>query len=289
MVALQDLIAQTPVGGTLNLEGRRFDIVKPVMVKKPINIVGPGTVVLALAPDRELSNFIFRGSGIHLSGNVTVVGSKPTGHDYDASREAQHGLWLQSVSDFSCDGWHVQNTWGDAVYVGKAYGTTDWSKNVKFSNLTTSEIGRQHMTLVAADTVQISHFNFGKGYRSVFDIEPPGSDWGAKNVLISQGTVSSPHGYLLSSKGVGNSTSVHDIHLDQITCHNRLIDGMILPPTGVRRQNFSITNCVSNIKAHSVPLRFNHVDGITLKGNTQPLDPGIAFFTATDCTKVVSA
>lgn len=283
MTTLQGLVDKTPAGGTLDLGTKHFDITESVIVHGPITITGKGAgIALGPSPLRELPNFICRGPGVVLTGSVTLVGSKPTGVGYEARREAQHGLELQGVTDFSCDGWRIQNTRGDAVYVGKH--NDRWSQNVSLSNIVTNEIGRQHVSLVAVHTANIQHFHLAAGYRSVFDIEPPGHDWGASDVVIAHGRVTSTHGFLLACKGVGDM--VRNVHLNEVVCHNRLVNAMVVPPDGKRRQQFAITNCTSDVRAHSTPLRFHNIDGLIIEGNTMPVDRGVVPAVAQGCTNV---
>lgn len=285
MESLQALVDATPAGGTLDLAGRTFTSAVPVMVRGPIKIVGNDARILTAASKaRVWPNLIIRGAGVQFSGRVFVEGSKPDGAGYDPDREAQHGVELQGVTDFSMSGWRVVNTWGDAVYVGKHNGR--WSSRVTVEDFGSEEIGRQQITLAAVRDVLITNFTLASGNRSVFDLEPPGHDWGAQRVRITDGTVRQPHGYLLACKGVGASGSVRDVHFSHIRGHGRAISAMVDPPLGTRRANFSFLSCESDTLVHSTPLRFNRCDGVLVRDVSQPIDRGIDLVHANDCTLV---
>ncbi len=283
---LQQLVDNTPVGGRLDLGARRFDIDESVVIRGPITVVGGGASIhLAPSPIRSLPTVQCRGAGIKLHGSVIVFGSKPVGAPYDATLEAQHGIELHGVSNFLLDGWRIENTRGDAFSFGKA-GNGDWCRNVTLTNFSSNEIGRQQVSFDAVRTATLSLFNLRASYRSVFDIEPPGGDWGATDVLITQGRIHSSNGNLLSSLGVGTTDSVKNITLSHLTCIDQAVSARISPPVGVRRSNISITDCTSTQTIEQTPIRVNAIDGLLIARNTQPVAHGTAPVSAVDCTSV---
>ena len=62
-------------------------------------------------------------------------------------------------------------------------------------------------------------------------------------------------------------------------------DTLLTVVTIARRKNIVFTNNTSTVRGHGPILRFAHIDGLTVRGNHQPLSSGTLVSIA-DCTGV---
>lgn len=266
--------------GPVDLGSDTYEVAGTVVVNRPIHGQG-ATIHQSASSDRNASILRLVGKDYALTGIVHLIGARPKGTPYISAIEGQHGLEVAGAGNVKCEeGWTVSNVYGDGVYIGKDRHDGHWASWVSFRNIILDEIGRQAMT-VAAGIIIGFHGNVVYANRSVLDIEPPGSDWGAE-YIVADLEVHSPNGAVLADKGAG-ANNVHDIYV-HAAVHGRQWSATVLPPLGTRRQNFKLTGSGGGI-SHSTPIRLHHVDGVHVD-ITQRIDPGVAQVLYDDCTGV---
>lgn len=219
--------------------------------------------------------------------NVTLVGTDTSPGTYQCCAEYQFGVGYYSVQGGLITGVTTRNTQGDGVYLGQDGGIPARDIVVRDNDLTF--YGRWGVTATHAERVTIENNRLANGWIA-FELEPdsePGHF--VRNVTIRNNTVGGAGGYFAGVFGLGGPIS--DV----------LIEGNRVTNTGANRglrsyfrgDNYRLTNITirgnvgerafyedSGGTAQPRPpenavFMFNHVDGLTVTGNTQPVNAGM--------------
>lgn len=288
MTDLRDVLARP--GAIVSLGSDTYELDGTVRVAGRTLIGSGATIMVKASRVRARPALIVSGNGTRLLGDVTVVGPMPDGNGYDPTREAQHAIQVDGATNSEIAGWTLRNVFGDAISVGTVdhRAHAPWTHNLSIHDITVDEIGRHAINIDALDHGAATRMRIGRVNMAVVDIEPPGHPWGCRYFAWTDSLVNdSGGGFVLASKGVGTSDSVHDITLSGIVCSRRLFNVQINPPEGTRRQRFSIRNCGGAGKATSPVLNFRRVDGVNVEHITQKMHRGVQLIEAHDCTDVV--
>jgi hypothetical protein len=224
---------------------------------------------------------------------LTIVGAAPNagmGDDaYQAGLEAQHAFQLEGVRQFELDSVTASDVYGDFVNIARDPESKRWSEDVSVHDSTFARNGRMGISVTSGRNIRIERNLITDTRRSTIDLEPNTSSGGAEHVLIDRNRIG-PGRLNFVSAGKTESTRSNDVH--DVTVSNNVLDGHILnifvatrEVAGQRRSNFTVVNNTSNREAHGeAPLRFNYVDGVTVRGNRQPtkLEP----VETNNCTRV---
>ena len=241
---------------------------------------GNGATLRAAGGTTEASALFWLGS--YLGGNTgivirnfTLVGNSTTPGVYQGGREGAHGILVDAGSGIEITNVNVSGVWGDCLYVGS------WADGVSFHDATCASVGRNGVTVTAAKNVTVQRVAFTRSGYCTFDIEPNTSDQGASNVRFLDNTAGTWTNSFLSADGAAGSV------VNGITVSGNTVTGKsLLTAIGLaRRQNVVFTNNTSRVTASGPVLRFAHVDGLTITGNTQPLSSG-SLASITDSTSV---
>ena len=293
--ALQALIDSLPDGSTLTFPaGGKYRIEGTLHVKDKNNLTieGNGSLFFATTTgNRTRSQWSFEGGSDIVVRDVIVKGANPYAGvgaaAYVASLEAQHAFNIWSTNGIELDHVSATDVYGDFVYVGAQAGGL--AKNVYIHDSTFARNGRQGISVTGGDGVRIVHNTITDTRRATFDLEPNGSTWGAFNVDIENNIIGPGRLNLLSSSGAGpvsNITFAHNVI-------NRGANMQVGDSSGGRRGPFTISDNVATAgwgsAAGSALLSFSNIDGLTVTGNTLPLQTSRGDFgvKATDSCNVV--
>ncbi len=278
--ALQELIDGLPDGSTLSFApGGRYRIEGTLHVQKKRDLVIEGNGALFFATttgDRGRSQWSFEGGSNIVVRNVIVKGANPHGGagsgGYVMTLEAQHAFNIWSTDGLELSHVTATDTYGDFVYVGRQWGRL--ATNIYVHDSTFLRSGRQGISVTGGDGVRIIHNVINDIQRSTFDLEPNGATWGALNVDIEYNTIGIGRLNLLSSAGTGPVSNVTFAH----NRLNRPVHMVVRANDGGRRGPFTIKDNVATqvwgSAEGSAALSFANVDGLTVAGNTIPLQDG---------------
>ena len=278
--ALQAMIDGLPDGSTLKFaSGGRYRIEGTLHVKNKddLTIEGNGSLFFATTTgDRTRSQWSFEGGSNVVVRDVVVKGANPQAGigetAYVASLEAQHAFNIWSTHGIELDHVTATDVYGDFVYIGQQAGGL--ATNVYIHDSTFARNGRQGITVTGGYGVRFVHNTITDTRRATFDLEPNGSAWGAINVDIEDNVIGPGRLNLLSAGGSGPV-------VDLTFSHNLIHRGAPMAvgdALGGRRGPITIIGNVATASwgssAGSALLRFSHIDGLTVTGNTLPLQVG---------------
>jgi hypothetical protein len=220
-------------------------------------------------------------SGITIK-NVTVAGNNSEGGTRRAHRggcEYQAGIGLYGSFNTRIKNVTIRRTNGDCVYVaeGESAGRRVWSSGLVFRDSTCRENGRMGVAVVGGRDIVVTRVRFDKIAMYVFDVEPNRSTGGGANIRFVHnqiGTYSidpdwSP--YFFAANGAAGSNNIRDVKVT----NNRVTGGTLRASSRVpTRRNIVFTGNVSTVPANGPVLFFEHVRGLTISGNVQPLRSG---------------
>ena len=226
--------------------------------------------------------------------NFTMVGDNGgagTTSAFVAGCESSMGVAIYGAQDIDIASVTISSVHGECVYIdagGDPRGTTPWSDGITFRDSTCRLNGRMGVAIVAAHHVTVTRVLFDKLAISVFDIEPTRADGGATDVSLTDNIIkdygASPTytPWVLEGSAYGMTSTI----VRNVTLARNRIDGMTRSAnTGTsaglrvkaRTENwkdFSILDNVSTVTGSGPTMYFEHLDGLTVSGNTQPLTRG---------------
>lgn len=278
--ALQAMIDSVPDGSTVSFTaGGKYRIEGTLHVKNKHDLVIQGNGALFFATttgDRTRSQWSFEGGSNIVVKNVVVKGANPdagTGSAaYVESLEAQHAFNIWSTNGIELDHVTATDVYGDFVYVGLQAG--GFAKNVYIHNSSFARNGRQGISVTGADGVRIVSNTITDTRRATFDLEPNGPSWGVFNIDIEYNTIGPGRLNVLSAAGIGPEANI-TFSNNQI---NRPFNMQVGDTKDGRRGPFIITGNIATqtwgSAAGSGALNFWNIDGLTVEGNTLPLQAG---------------
>jgi hypothetical protein len=273
---LQAFLDSVPDGSTISFPaGARYRVEGTLRLVKRNNltVIGNGALFYAQTPgDRSRSHWALEGGSNIVIRTMTIKGANPfagTGVEaYDSSREAQHAISAGNVLGLEIDHVTATDVYGDFVYLGAQFG--GWVENAYIHDNHFERNGRQGISVTGGRNVRIVNNYIGQTRRSTFDLEPNGDRWGADNVLIANNVIGDGRLLFLASAGKG---PVSNVTVRNNVLH-RPMTVKVEASDGTRRQNFVITDNVADVKYGTnggAALTFVRVDGVTVTGNTQPI------------------
>jgi hypothetical protein len=217
--------------------------------------------------------------------------------------ESSMGVAIYGARDIEISNVTISNVHAECVYIdagGNPRGVGAWADSISFHDSTCRLNGRMGVAIAAGSHVSVARVTFERLAISVLDIEPYMADGGATYVSLTDNTVngygSSPTytPWLFEGSAYGmTTTTVHDVTI----ARNRILAGPVKSAnTGTtagltvkartsRWANFLVADNVSSVAGSGATMYFEHVDGVTVSGNTQPLTSGSLVWTS-DTTKV---
>lgn len=222
--------------------------------------------------------------------NVKVYGGSIGGlgdSAYDTKLEFEHGFALWSCTNMQVTLCEVSHVWGDCVYTGVDGGGV--CDGIEIDNCYLGDAGRQCFGLVAGHNLDIHDNTTGDIRRSIIDIEPNGANYTADNINVYDNAFGDRRLSFIASKGFPGVAQ--NITIENNTITGNLI-GAIDPPGFGLRKNWIIRDNVASGFAGTPSrcvLDIRKVDGITITGNTQPMqaDRDMHMARFTDCTGIV--
>lgn len=193
----------------------------------------------------------------------------------------------------------VERVWGDGIYLGAdaGGGGSNPTTRVWWHDSRVFSAGRNGLAIEYADQVTIERVGFDKIALHVLDIEPDSAGHGGTNVRFTDNPVDT-YGhtnhfvsYLFAANGAAGSITT-DVYVERNTVvgnaagYNGAPLGLNTTVRGPTRQRIYVRDNSTSRSVAGPVMYFDHVDGVTVTGNAQPLSSGqLAQFTS--CTNVV--
>jgi hypothetical protein len=278
--------------GSYNLGSDGIDIIG----RSNITIDGRGASITASGCGPSSGVFLIQDSQHIKIHDATLAGTNANGGTtsaYHAGCEDQGGVMVYGASDVEAYGLTVERTNGECFYVdrgGSPRGTGAWADGVVFRDSTCRFNGRMAVAIAGGSHVTVQRVTFTKIAISVLDIEPYTATGGGTyvnfvdNVINGYGLSPTYTGWILEADAMNGYTTtvVHDVTIARntinvgatISANTVTTAGLAIKVREQRRQNISILNNVSAVAGSGPAIYFEHVDGATVSGNTQPLTSG---------------
>jgi hypothetical protein len=236
--------------------------------------------------------------------NFTIEGNNPnTGTAiYDPGQEVQAGIGVYGGSRIEIAGNTIRKTWADAVYAANG-STQDWVNGLWVHNNTLASIGRIAFTMNAVQNALLERNTIDQIGGSVLNIEPDHSYQGAVNITLRDNTVGvwglSPlytqHFVACANNNVGVGAVVRGLTITGNTVTGGAPSSANTPNAGglstwigkSRTSDVTVANNTTTKAGRGPVFKFEHIDGLTVTGNTQPLTSGSLMYIS-DSTGVVS-
>src|SRR5574343_1429893 len=223
---------------------------------------------------------------------------------YDPAQEVQAGVGIYGGQRIEVVEGAISRTGGDGVYVADDSAHV-WAADVWVHDSTLATIGRNAFTANAGRRLTIERNTIDQVGGSVLDIEPD-TDWQGVAELVLRGNAVgdwglSPmytmHFVACASQWEGVASTVNDVTITG----NVVAGGPPESPNNpsapslktwigkpARQSRIVFTDNIGQRTGRGPALRFEHVDGLVVRGNVQPLTSG-ALTSIVDCTGVVTA
>jgi hypothetical protein len=228
--------------------------------------------------------------------NFTIEGPN------DPSPEAPHGVGVYGGSRIEIANNTIRKTGGDGVYAANG-STQDWVNGLWVHDNTFDYINRNAFTINAAQNVLLERNTIDHVGGSVMDIEPDLSYQGAVNVTLRDNIVGvwgmSPtftmHFVACANNSVGVGAVIRGLTITGNHVSQGAPNSANTPNAGglstwigkSRTSNVVFANNTTTKAGTGPVLIFEHVDGLTVTGNTQPVTSGQLTYIS-DSTAVVS-
>jgi hypothetical protein len=298
---LSDFLASVPDGSTIVFKPGGTYRIQPglrLYDRRDLVFEGNGATIENVGWERSALAF-WGGENITVR-NLTLLGDNPDAGTADAyhpdGQAYSHSLQLYGVSNVEISDVTMSGAWGDCVYVNTNGTAHIWSDTVSVHDSTCERNGRNGVVVNGGRNVTVERVRFDDIAIIVLDIEPEYSYEGATNVRFIHNNV-----------GIfGLSTIWDTLFVAAVGLPGTVVDGITISGNAVagnphgylggsyglntridspRRSNIVFTDNTSTVPAAGPVLRFAHVDGLTIAGNTQPLTSGV-LASITDSTGV---
>jgi hypothetical protein len=276
--ALGRFIAAAPRGSTVVLRHRaryRVDGTLQLRDRSGLTLDGHGATLFAATPGGPYRAAIrLLGGRRWTLRNLTVTGPKPPDAGFDPALQWQHGIDLRGVRGATLRGLTVRDVWGDGIYVGLSIDSAAWSRDVSIIDSRSAGTGRMGVAVTAGRDVLVHGGTWSQPGLSTFDIEPNGAPGGVRRVTIEHATLgagSRARALDITGSGPVSAITFRDNILIGRPLHVRVDQGRERPRDITVQDNLSSVLFTGPGPAAMV---FRNTDGVTVRGNRQPLPPG---------------
>jgi hypothetical protein len=196
--------------------------------------------------------------------DFNLVGKSPSPGVYLPGQEGAHGILIGGGGDVDVSDVTISAVYGDAFYVG------GWADGVNIHDSIVKSNGRNGVAVIAGRNVTVQRVTFDQSGYCSLDVEANDSTEGGANIKFLDNLVGTWGDVFFAADGAEGSV------VDGVTVSGNRVTGSSLATdvTLARRQDIVFTNNTSTVAADGPVLKFAHVDGLTVSGNSQPLRSG---------------
>jgi hypothetical protein len=295
--ALQSFINSTPDGSIIVFKaGGVYRLDRGLFVSNRHNLVfdGNGSTLRAAGSATLIASSPFLidgGNSDIVVKNFTIEGNNPkTGTAIFGGGEDQQGVAIYGGTRIEITNNTVRKTFGDGVYANEKDTTHSWVDGLWVHDNTFAYIGRMGLTMNGAKNALLERNSFDQVGMFVLDIEPDTSYQGATDIVFRSNTAGvwglTPT-YTNWFVAAANNNAGPGAVIRNITITDNYVSSGA--PTSANTPNFGglatwigksrtsnivFTNNTTSRAGAGAVLRFEHVDGLTVRGNVQPLTSG---------------
>ena len=294
--AIQSLISSVPNGSTICFDGTHtVNGQVKVQGRSNLKFVGPATLRTTTSNRNNLSLFQVNNSSGIVFRDLTLLGGRADPGSYYPTHEYELAVDFHGSSG-TVNNLTMRNWGGDAVYMG-SFGSGTGSYDVTVRDSTIDGTGRMGIAITSGNNMLITGNSFDNVALTVVDLEPNYTSHATTNVVISYNTV---HQWGLDSFLRPWFLEVDTGKASNVTVkENNFVGSALTANIGrwhdVRRSNITIVGNSSNIAGKSPFGSGNaliyvwHVDGVTIRNNSQAIAGGHKLLDISDCTGVVTS
>jgi len=205
--------------------------------------------------------------------DMTITGSYARGGTFTTSLQHAHAVDIDG-SNVDIDNVTMTDVAGDCVYFGRGSTTALTLSSGTVHDSTCLRTGRNAIAVVAGNNILVHQVTTGSIGYDVFDVEPNlDSGWGSNGVTFDDNTIGS---YAKNAYSIVEGAPISN----QSFTNNRVVGqglkiGIADPANvGYRPQNVTITGNSSDTPEEPAAINVDHVDGLTVTGNTIPMTGG---------------
>jgi hypothetical protein len=266
------------IEGTLELQGRRG-----------LTFEGNGASFKSLnAPSDQRAIWRVIGSSNIVFHNMTIRGSYANGGTHDVSLQHAHAIDVRG-SSVEIANVAMSDVAGDCVYLGLGYDNTTRSSG-SVHDSTCVRIGRNAVSVTAADNVVVRNVTTDRIGYDAFDVEPnvASGNWGSTNVTITGNTIGSY--YLYAYAIVENAPISAQTFSNNSVSGRGLRIGLVNPSqVNYRPHGVTITGNSSNTAQSAPAMQILNTTGLTVTGNTVPMSGGAMATVSGSCNVNISS
>lgn len=275
---MQAFFASVPDGAEVALPAGatfRMDSTLVLAGRSKLTIRGNGARFQAITPgDRARANIRILDSSDITIEDLTVVGANPAAGMGDAAfvsaKEAQHGIEAKSVVGLVLRRITVTDTYGDFLYLGRNE-EHRWTSDVQVLDSHFARNGRMGVSLSATRNVLIANSTFDQMRRATFDLEAHHPGFGVDGLTVRDNVIGQGRLYLIAAVGIADVNHV----VFQRNTVSRPLDILQSSEDGSTQRDWQILDNTSSARAGNpnlAAMRFDHIDGLRVKGNRQSFD-----------------
>lgn len=295
--ALQAFVNSVPDGSLITFKpGGVYRIDRGIFLGNRHHLVfeGNGATLRAMGSGSLIASspFLIDGSNSDIViRNFTLEGSNnKTGTDIYGGGEEQQGIAIYGSSRIEVHNTVVRKTWGDGLYANEKDTTGAWSVDLWVHDNTFERIGRMGITMNGARNALLERNTFDQVGMFVLDIEPDLPSQGAIDIVFRNNTAGvwgltptfTNWFVACANDNVGPGAVIRNITITGNHVTSGAPSSANTPNFGGlatwfgknRTQNIVFTNNTTSRAGAGAVLRFEHVDGLTVRGNQQPLTSG---------------
>jgi hypothetical protein len=283
--SLVSFIASVPDGSVINFPaGSVYGITKSIKLgygRHNLVINGHGATIRYLssvATNENYSIWYDFGGGSHLTfENFNLVGGSTSPGVFSSGGTGQHGVLVQS-NDVEVSGNTISAVWGDAVFI-------ESSTNVWVHDNHVISAGRNGLAVISGTNITAERNAVDEAGYTSFDIEPNTRSEASTNVVIRNNSAGTWTNSFLSVEGSHTGAPISGVTITGNTISGGTLLTVIDNGGTSRMTGITFSNNSSAVSGYGPILRFAHIDGLTVTGNSQPLRSG-SLASITDSTQV---
>jgi hypothetical protein len=244
------------------------------------NLIAASPIVIdGVNSDIVVRDFVIEGSNARTGTSI-----------YDPSGESQEGVGIYGGARIEISNNTIRKAWGDAIYANEKDVTHTWLDGLWVHDNAIASVGRNAFTMNGVKNAVLESNTVDQIGGSVLDIEPDTAYQGATNVTLRNNSVGvwglSPiytqHFVACANNDYGPGAVVGGITITGNTVKQGAPNSATTPNAGGLFSWFGKTRTANVVFADNVTswagagpvLRFEHVDGLTVTGNSQPVTSG---------------
>ena len=297
--ALASFLGSVPDGSVITFKlGGVYRLDRGLFISGRHNLVfeGNGATLRAAGPNTLIaaSPFLIDGANSDIVvRNFTIEGNNPnTGTSiYDPGGENQQGVAIYGGTRIEIANTTIRTTWGDAVYANEKDTTHSWVDGLWVHDNTFRLNGRNAFTMNGARNALLERNDIDQLGGSVMDIEPDTGSQGAINVTLRDNTIAvwgmtplyTQHFVACANNNVGIGAVIRGITITgnsvsagaPNSTNTNNAGGLATWIGKNRTSDITFSNNTTSKAGAGPVLIFEHVDGLTVSGNSQPLTSGV--------------